>query len=88
MPWYRHIAAFLHHNLPRMRATRRTNPALLAAVILSRHQRKKRHFRFLSNPRFDPIRPQCTMMPAICQLAGLKGRTPIMIDWSDLGSQA
>ena len=24
-------------------------------------------------------------MPAICQLAGLKGQTPIMIDWSDLG---
>ena len=24
-------------------------------------------------------------MPAICQLAGLKGLTPIMIDWSDLG---
>ena len=24
-------------------------------------------------------------MPDICQLAGLKGRTPIMIDWSDLG---
>ena len=24
-------------------------------------------------------------MPAICRLADLKGRTPIMIDWSDLG---
>ena len=24
-------------------------------------------------------------MPAICHLAGLKGQTPIMIDWSDLG---
>ena len=24
-------------------------------------------------------------MPAICHLAGLKGLTPIMIDWSDLG---
>ncbi len=24
-------------------------------------------------------------MPAIRQLAGLKGQTPIMIDWSDLG---
>ena len=26
MPWYHHIAAFLHHNLPQMRATRRTWP--------------------------------------------------------------
>ena len=24
-------------------------------------------------------------MPTICHLAGLKVRTPIMIDWSDLG---
>ena len=87
-----------------MRATRRTNLALLAAAILNRralslselarpwmpalsqnhYQRKKRHFRFLSNPRFDPIQTQCALMPAICQLAGLKGQTPIMIDWSDL----
>ena len=101
MPWYHHIAAFLHHNLPQMRA----NLALLTAAILNRralalselarpwmpglpqshHQRKKRHFRFLSNPRFDPIQTQCALMPAICQLAGLKGQTPIMIDWSDLG---
>ena len=36
MPWYHHIAAFLHHNLPQMRATRRTNLALLAAAILNR----------------------------------------------------
>ena len=105
MPWYHHIAAFLHHNLPQMRATRRTNLALLTAAILNRralslselarpwmpglpqnhHQRKKRHFRFLSNPRFDPIQTQCALMPAICQLAGLKGQTPIIIDWSDLG---
>ena len=105
MPWYHHIAAFLHHNLPQMRATRRTNLALLTAAILNRralslselarpwmpglpqshHQRKKRHFRFLSNPRFDPIQTQCALMPAICHLAGLKGLTPIMIDWSDLG---
>ena len=105
MPWYHHIAAFLHHNLPQMRATRRTNLALLTAAILNRralalselarpwmpglpqshHQRKKRIFRFLSNPRFDPIQTQCALMPAICQPAGLKGQTPIMIDWSDLG---
>ena len=105
MPWYHHIAAFLHHNLPQMRATRRTNLALLTAAILNRralslselarpwmpglpqnhHQRKKRIFRFLSNPSFDPIQTQCALMPAICQLAGLKGLTPIMIDWSDLG---
>ena len=36
MPWYHHIAAFLHHNLPQMRATRRANLALLAAAILNR----------------------------------------------------
>ena len=48
-------------------------------------QRKKCHFRFLSNPRFDPVHTQCALMPAICHLAGLKVRTPIMIDWSDLG---
>jgi len=24
-------------------------------------------------------------MPTICRLAGFKGQTPIMIDWSDLG---
>ena len=54
----------------------------------SHHQRKKRHFRFLSNPRFDPIQTQCALMPAICQLAGLKGLTPIMIDWSRPGPQA
>ena len=100
MPWHHHIAAFLSHNLPQMRATRRTNLALLAAAILNRralalselarpwmpalpqshHQRKKRHFHFLSNPRFDPIQTQCALMPAICQLAGLKGQTPIMYD--------
>ena len=105
MPWYHHIAAFLHHNLPQMRATRRANLALLTAAILNRralslselarpwmpglpqshHQRKKRIFRFLSNPSFDPIQTQCALMPAICHLAGLKGQTPIMIDWSDLG---
>ena len=48
-------------------------------------QRKKRHFRFRSNPRFAPIQTQCALMPAICHLAALKGQTPIMIDWSDLG---
>ena len=36
MPWYHHIAAFLHHNLPQMRATRRANLALLTAAILNR----------------------------------------------------
>ena len=38
MPWYRHIAAFLSHDLPRMRATRRTNLALLTATILNRRR--------------------------------------------------
>ena len=37
MPWYHHIAAFLRHNLPQIRATRRTNLALLTAAILNRH---------------------------------------------------
>ena len=32
MPWYHHIAAFLHYNLPHMRATRRANLALLTAA--------------------------------------------------------
>ena len=36
MPWYHHIAAFLHHNLPQMRATRRANLAMLTAAILNR----------------------------------------------------
>jgi len=36
MPWHHHIAAFLSHNLPQMRATRRANLALLAAAILNR----------------------------------------------------
>ena len=36
MPWYHHIAAFLHHNLPQMGATRRANLALLTAAILNR----------------------------------------------------
>ena len=107
MPWYHHIAAFLHYKLPQMRATRRTNLALLTAAILncrtlsrselarpgmpglpqSHHQRKKRLFRSLSNSRFAPVRTQCALMPTICHLAGLKSRTPIMIDWSDLGPQ-
>ena len=39
MPRYHHIAAFLYHNLPHMRATRRANLALLAAVILNRRAR-------------------------------------------------
>ena len=76
-----------------MRATRRANLALLAVAILNRRapgcphgpkattsQRKKLHFRFLSNLRFDPIQTQCALMPAICHLTGLKGRTPIMYD--------
>ena len=33
MSWHHHIAAFLRHNLPQMRATRRANLALLAAAI-------------------------------------------------------
>ena len=29
MPWYHRIATFLNHSLPQLRATRRTNLALL-----------------------------------------------------------
>ena len=49
------------------------------------HQRKSASFASLSNPRFDRIQTQCALTPAICHLAGLKVRTPIMINWSDLG---
>ena len=38
------------------------------------------YFRFRYNPRFDRIQTQCALMPTICHLAGLKVRTPIMID--------
>ena len=41
MPWYHHIAAFLSHDLPRMRATRRANLALLTAAILNRRARSE-----------------------------------------------
>ena len=58
----------------------------MPGLIQSHHRRKKRLYRFLSNSRFDPIRTQCALMPAICHLAGCKGQTPLcMIDWSDLG---
>ena len=36
MPWHHQIAAFLHHNFPRIRATWRTNLAHLTAAILNR----------------------------------------------------
>ena len=36
MPWYHRIAIFLNRALPRLRATRRTNLALLTAAILDR----------------------------------------------------
>ena len=49
--------------------------------------RKKRIYRFLSNFRFDALKTQCALIPIICELAGLKGLTPIMIDWSDLGKR-
>ena len=89
MPWYHYIPAFLHHNLPQMRATRRTNLAMLTTAILNRRAlslselarpgdapmlppAQKRFFRFLPkpNPRFDPIRTQCALIPTICQRAG------------------
>ena len=105
MPWYHRIAIFLDCSLPQLRATRRTNLALLTAAILQRrtlsisvlvrswrvqvpyshHQRKKRLFRFLSNCRFDTVAVQTGLLGPICQAARLRGLTPIMIDWSDLG---
>ena len=36
MPWYHRIAGFLNHSLPQLRATRRTNLALLTVAILER----------------------------------------------------
>ena len=105
MPWYHRIATFLNYSLPQLRATRRTNLALLTLAILERrtlaisvlvrawqiqlpyshHQRKKRLFRFLSNDRFDTVAVQTGLLGPICQAVRLRGLTPIMIDWSDLG---
>ena len=36
MPWYHRIATFLNDALPQLRATRRTNLALLTVAILER----------------------------------------------------
>ena len=36
MPWYHRVATFLNHSLPQLRATRRTNLALLTVAILER----------------------------------------------------
>ena len=105
MPWYHRIATFLNYSLPQVRATRRTNLALLTVAILERrslaisvlvrawrvqlpyshHQRKKRLFRFLSNAGVDTLAVQTALLGPICQAAKLRGLTPIMIDWSDLG---
>ena len=105
MSWYHRIATFLNDSLPQVRATRRTNLALLTVAILERralaisvlvrawrvqlpyshHQRKKRLFRFLSNAGFDTMAVQTALLGPICQGARLRGLTPIMIDWSDLG---
>ena len=105
MSWYHRIATFLNDALPQVRATRRTNLALLTVAILERralaisvlvcawrvelpyshHQRKKRLFRFLSNTGFDTVAVQTALLGPICQAARLRGLTPIMIDWSDLG---
>ena len=51
----------------------------------SHHQRKKRLFRFLSNTGFDTVAVQTALLGPVCQAARLRGLTPIMIDWSDLG---
>ena len=52
------------------------------------HQRKKSAyggFRFLSNTGFDTVAVQTALLGPACQAARLRGLTPIMIDWSDLG---
>ena len=105
MSWYHHIATFLNAALPQLRATRRTNLALLTVAILERrtlaisvlvrawqiqlpyshHQRKKRLFRFLSNVGFDTMAVQTALLGPVCRAVRLRGLTPIMIDWSDLG---
>ena len=105
MSWYHRIATFLNDAWPQVRATRRTNLALLTVAILERralaisvlvrawqiqlpyshHQRKKRLFRFLSNAGFDTMTVQTGLLGPICRAAKLRGLTPIMIDWSDLG---
>ena len=59
--------------------------AATSELRASHHQRKQRIWRFLSNDNFAPISAQCALIPAICQLAGIKGFTLIMIGWSDLG---
>ena len=58
---------------------------LVVPVPYSHHHRKKRLLRFLSNARFDPLAVQTALLGPICQAARLRGLTPIMIDWSDLG---
>lgn len=72
---------------------RRLSLATLARAIAcstlpvshSHRHSKKRLFRFLSNDKFDPLSTQTKMMPHIIGAARIKGLTPIMIDWSDLG---
>ena len=59
--------------------------AWLVQLPYSHHQRKKRLFRFLSNDRFDTMAVQTGLLGPVCQAARLRGLTPIMIDWSDLG---
>ena len=70
MSWYHRIASFLNYALPQFRATRRANLAFQ---------------RLLSNDRFDTVAAQTALLGSICQTARLRGLTPIMIDWSDLG---
>ena len=52
----------------------------------SHRQRKKRLFRFLSNTDFDSVAVQTALLGPLYEAAKLRGLTPIMIDWSELGS--
>ena len=54
-------------------------------ISASHHHNKKRLFRFLSNDGVDTLSVQTALMPHIISSARIKGLTPIMIDWSDLG---
>ena len=57
----------------------------ISELPASHHQRKKCIRRFLSSDNFALISAQCALIPAMRQMAGIKGLTPVMIDWSDLG---
>ena len=74
--------ALRHHHPqpPRPLPLRTGTPQYPGLPQSHRQPAQKRLFRFLSDPRFDPIRTQCALMPVVCRLAAIKGQTPIMYD--------